>query len=144
MKNRKLNLTLFGPLYEFQPMGDESKCAYCGEKGNSIDHIPSLDTVGRLGRRYLSEEGINMVSVPCCRWCNTKLGNKMLLTYSTRLLFLKEAASRELRAKSFLSTPEELSQINEELRSAIVGRQAEIRGRLENKVREMDRRISRL
>lgn len=88
-KSRKLALSLFDHLYEFNSRnGDRLKCVYCGDIRECLDHSPPVSTVGKVGTKKLKELGVKFYKYPCCKTCNTVLSDKPLVTFEERILFL--------------------------------------------------------
>lgn len=69
---RKQMLRLYDHLYEY-PDPTAKRCHYCGDKSTSVDHIPALDLVDRLGVQHFS--GTRFIKVQACKNCNSLLSN---------------------------------------------------------------------
>lgn len=95
-------------------------CTYCGEPGNTRDHIIPYSYTGRLPRKARSGGADAGKTVPACKDCNSILGDVLLVT----------AEDRKARIRGFLSgrlvklklpewTSEELEELGPNLRSAL-------------------------
>jgi hypothetical protein len=77
-------------------------CTYCGDIADTLDHvIPHSYTrkSAKEKRKYAREH-----CVPCCRECNSLLGNKLFCTVWARAEYLKK--KYEKRYKKILSLPD--------------------------------------
>lgn len=81
----------------------ELVCIYCGEIGESIDHVPP-----RVSREKLIELGLveryPFFEVRACRECNCALGKLALWTLRERKRYIKEWIER--RYRKYLMMPE--------------------------------------
>jgi len=95
-------------------MFSETRCTYCGELSDGLDHVrpQSLDEE-RSFRRDLV--------VPCCRECNSALGARYLVTISVRASFLLghylKKYKRVIRAVDW--SDEEVAQLGRHLASSV-------------------------
>lgn len=101
-------------LYKKHSSLREWKCFYCGDFGNTKDHIPAISYA-----RFFPEA--EKILVRACYLCNTGLGNKPFNTLQTRCEFLLKYYKRKY--KKYLSQPhwsdEEMDEINGSLQSTI-------------------------
>ena len=79
----------------------ETTCTYCGEPCDTMDHVVpvSVSEVSRKTAKWTEEH-----VVPCCRECNTLLGNSYILTVWERASFIEKKL--ENRYKKILACPE--------------------------------------
>ena len=94
------------------------KCTYCGEHGDSLDHVipHSYDHVYKK-RSYNRKE-----VVPACTECNSLLGNKLYFTIKDRAGYLHSKYQK--RYKKILAYPvwdeEDLDEMSDNFRKSIV------------------------
>jgi hypothetical protein len=98
-------------------------CAYCGERSESMDHVPPLAYVRMLDSAGLTPAGLFLA--PACRECNSILGTLLLQTVKERRAHVR----KRIRAKykSLLKTPfwseQELAELDpsfaDDIRSAM-------------------------
>jgi hypothetical protein len=120
------------PVWQFRETPeDDGRCYYCGDPATSIDHVvpqSMLQTLRLLGddeaTAVLARHGRVML-VPCCRECNSILGNKYFDTLRKR----KEHLKRRLRERNrkLLSMPpwtdRELGDLRGRLRDYVIASQ---------------------
>ena len=142
-KSRRLHIQLFDHLYEFDPKGDRLACAYCGDVRETIDHIPSISVVAKVGTKQLRKKGIKTIKVPCCRACNQELGALHLATFEERLGYLYDRLLRRTE-KSSIWSPDELDELAGELKRMIGAKQEHIRREVLVRLRGMEKRLASL
>jgi len=76
----------FGRFYNELYRG--ATCCYCGDRAETLDHIPPLDVVYHKGLDYFEIRGIQLVTVSACKNCNSILGSKAIYTVQHRVLEL--------------------------------------------------------
>lgn len=95
-------------------------CSYCGEYADTYDHVVPV-SFKHVNRKM--EVG-NREAIPCCRECNTKLGNVFYHTVSSRASYLIKKYNRTY--SKVLKTPDwdvdELEEMGESLRKSIIAR----------------------
>jgi hypothetical protein len=78
-------------------------CTYCGLTADSRDHVVPYSW-NRVNTRKNGRQPLKG-TVPCCRACNSKLGNKLYHTIEERKAYIAET----------LATPSEVSWDEDEL-----------------------------
>lgn len=68
-------------------------CRYCGDRADTIDHVPPLSYVSTVGIQRAREVVGWLRLVDSCGACNGYLGSMHLLTLSDRLAHLKKVYS---------------------------------------------------
>ena len=95
-------------------------CSYCGEYAETYDHVIPI-SYKHVSRRL--EVG-NREAIPCCRECNSLLGNVFLHTVSYRAEYLIKKYKR--RYSKIIKTPnwdmDELEDMGEGMRKSILAR----------------------
>ena len=95
-------------------------CSYCGEYAETYDHVVPI-SYKHVSRRL--EVG-NREAIPCCRECNSLLGNAFLHTVSYRAEYLIKKYKR--RYSKIIKTPnwdmDELEDMGEGMRKSILAR----------------------
>jgi len=94
---------------------------YCGDLGESVDHVPSLNSVDVLGTEYFDKLRITLLAVDSCRECNSVLGDKPHYRIADRVKILAKRYRKKY--KSDLETPkwsvEEIDELDYSLSSYI-------------------------
>lgn len=101
--------------------GDWSNCVYCGDIADTADHVPPMKRVWAHGVDYYTQQGFDIVKAPCCRECNSVLGDRDLPTIEERAIHMYAAIQK--RYKPILACPEwdieELDELDYSLRAHI-------------------------
>jgi len=63
-------------------------CFYCGDLASTIDHCPPISFCEIKNKNWFEEKKLKFYKVVCCSSCNTKLGDRSLLTLHERTLFI--------------------------------------------------------
>jgi len=116
--SRKERLKALGFYYRLHPSLSNYICYYCGDIADTKDHIPPLLTVYQLGPENFKD----LVVVRACRWCNTKLGSKMLTTSKERKACITEHLRKQLNKLGPEWTEQELGELGPTLRQSIEDR----------------------
>lgn len=100
---------------------ENKSCFYCGEIGDSKDHVVPHSLTAHRGRKRLWSADW----VYCCSECNNLLGNYLGGSFYDRIMYLHDKFKRKKGLnKSFVEWDEEdLSDVNKEMRNWIVGQQ---------------------
>lgn len=110
-------------------------CWYCGDWGKTLDHVPPLLWVSSLGVKHFDEIGVRLVLVPCCGWCNGKLGARGVFTVRERAAFVYDALAKRRRSIRLADwNPDDVAGLGRSLR-----------GRVERAIRQaraLDERIA--
>ena len=100
----------------------DSKCYYCGDPSQTIDHVPAVTVAYSIGLDELERRKINLYKVRACKQCNSILGSKELLTLDDRARFvyerLQKLYKRLLKAQEWDS--EEILELGPVLRSYVL------------------------
>ena len=92
-------------------------CTYCGALSDSLDHVRprSYDNTRSCSRKRV---------VPCCRACNSLLGDKLFLTIADRAAYLQGALAYHHRKLLALPdwTADELEDMGEGFRRNILAK----------------------
>lgn len=96
-------------------------CFYCGEPADTIDHCPPLSKVDAYRALRLANE--MYLRVPCCRECNSLLGDSLQDDILQRERDCKARLARKYYRVLKLAewTPEELAEMGPGLRKMIAG-----------------------
>ena len=95
-------------------------CTYCDEPADTLDHVVPL-SFSSVRRGGGGGDANGFPRVPCCRECNTLLGNRPLLTVEERRAWLAGALKK--RYRKLLGAPKvDLSELGPSLRAMIDGR----------------------
>lgn len=107
---------------------DLTRCYYCGETADSVDHVvpqSMLRTLSTLEDEYtsaiLARHGRRM-TVPACIECNVLLGNKYFITLAERKAHLKQRL--RVRYRKLLATPDwtdtELGRLGDRMQGYVI------------------------
>ena len=100
----------------------DTKCYYCGDPAETIDHVPAINVAYVMGLDILEKRNIKLLKVRSCGQCNSILGDRQLLTLDDRARFVYEALQsrykRLLRAQEW--DREELLELGPVLRSYVL------------------------
>lgn len=88
-KERKRLLQIFGHLYERHYTEEGYRCFYCNEAADGLDHVPPISWVETYSKEFWKENQYPFATIPCCRDCNSALGNRRLFSVEDRLKFLE-------------------------------------------------------
>lgn len=96
------------------------KCAYCGEKADSFDHVPPRNFTGV---KSCKQKRTKKDGVPSCTECNVLLGAKCLLTIGGRAEYLaKKFKKRYWRVLESVDwEPQELDGLGYNMRESVLG-----------------------
>lgn len=94
-RKRKLLIEQYGKLFSI-PEINQDVCAYCGQKKSGMDHVPSINSIDKLGIDFFKKRNIKFILIPCCRDCNSLLGARLLHTYHERLNFVIKRLSKSI------------------------------------------------
>ena len=140
-RSRKFAMETFNHLYEFQDFGDRMACAYCGDVRESVDHIPPVSLVLKIGTKELRKRGVDLIRVPCCSACNSRLSDRKLGTYTERLAFLYDDLAKRLERKVLWSEDDINEELTGELKRIVSARATNLRHEYLNRFRGMERRL---
>lgn len=103
-QERKRALQRVGGFYKKHPLIRPDVCFYCGlSHPPDIDHTPPLSWAYALGPSWFFDRNVNLWLIPCCRECNSLLGDKPIHTAKDRKRFI--AGRLEERYQEFLQHP---------------------------------------
>ena len=137
---RKHNLST-SPKYTLShKIDDRHSCVYCGELSDALDHVPPVSINGiQLNHDFDEEEKEKnkFLLVPCCKECNTSLGNRYLLTIEDRAGYLLSKYKRKYKKFNAHVTwvEEDIDELDHFMKKYISGwmhEQSRIRDRIEN------------
>ena len=98
-----------------------NKCYYCGDQGDTIDHVPAISIAYSIGPDRLESMGVSLIKVTACRECNALLGDLPLNTLDERVVYLYDKF--QTRYKKYLKMAywdnDELDEIEGMLRSYV-------------------------
>ena len=119
-KTRIKRYRQYNSIYEYRFKG--FKCYYCGDTAQTVDHVPPLDYVYMYGTDHCSREGIELIKVPACKECNSKILNDVhLVTLEERVLYVYKGIQKY--HKKVLAMPnheeDELAELGYALRVSI-------------------------
>jgi len=93
------------------------KCFYCGDTTQQITRDHVIPVSSKKGGRYYSTKD----TVPCCKECNSTLGNKPFYTVESRALYLAERFAQKY--KKALNTAkwddEDIEELGKNLKSFV-------------------------
>lgn len=142
-KTRKTHMKLFGHLYTFNGMDNRLSCAYCGDTRSTVDHIPPISLVAKIGTKELRKRDIDLITIPACKTCNSTLGARPLATYEERLVFMYNRTLDQMESKTFWSD-DEMNELDGHLKQMVVARQMHLRRELTERLRGMERNLAKL
>ena len=100
---------------------NQDVCFYCGEPGDTIDHVPSLYQAYCVGLDEIERQNIQLYLIPSCRECNSLLGARPTTDPVDRRDDLKKLLQK--RYKKFLNLPdwgiEELEELGPVMRKEV-------------------------
>lgn len=144
-KSRRKARSAVGALYRRPLFGDLSLCQYCGDKRESLDHVPPLAVAVDMDVDKFRKGGGELLLVPCCLICNQLLNAKLLMTLSERTHFLWERYAKEIDRMSDLWEEDEIAELGRGLQPMVRARQNKVamyvrklRG-VEDRMLEMER-----
>ena len=98
-----------------------NSCIYCGDLCNSVDHVPSIHSVDRLGTLHFDNLNVVLLAVDSCIECNVVLKDSPAYTVLDRVKLLAKRYKKKY--KSDLDTPvwsvEEIDELDYSLSSYI-------------------------
>lgn len=87
--DRKVALKVIGSLYSRKMGVDQTKCVYCGDDRQCLDHVPPIVYTYRyLNIQQFLKTGGELALYPACLSCNNILGKKALATLDDRRAYL--------------------------------------------------------
>ena len=89
IKNRKEKLRILSHVYKRVKSFDLTKCYYCDETRECIDHSPALAVAIKMDIDTFKESGGELLLIPSCSKCNNMLGHSLLFTPLERLDHLR-------------------------------------------------------
>jgi hypothetical protein len=143
MNKRQKENKLVAGLYHIDDKGDKTKCAYCGDIRECVDHCPPLLYTSSVGVKALASAAIPLKTFPCCNTCNRLLSDIDLLTYEDRLAYLYRKTQNKLDGKTLWSK-DEIDELKGNLKKMVLARQLEIRRELISRLRGMEKRMAEL
>lgn len=139
--NRKFLEKVYGKLYSFAKMETRLICAYCGDVRSTVDHVPPLSVVAKVGMREIRKRDIDLLLYPCCTSCNSLLGARMLATYDERLLFIYKSLMNKIESVTLWSD-DEIDELGGNLKRMVRARQLHIRRELILRLRGTERNLA--
>jgi hypothetical protein len=136
-KDRKNLEKLYNNLYIVKYFGKPESCVYCGADRNCLDHVPPLSVVDKIGTKFIRENDIELIKVPCCNKCNTVLGAKMLGTLSERIRYLYDYYLNKFE-KEVLWDKEEIEELEGNLKQMVRSRQIKLRREVMDRIRGLE------
>lgn len=123
---RKAAIKALGMLYK-RPSGiDLSKCVYCGDARQCLDHVPPLQYVySEIDVNVYLEKGGELLFYPACTMCNGFLGSKPLLTLVDRLAFLYKKYAKA--AEKTVWSDDDMSELGSNLLKMILNHESKRR-----------------
>lgn len=120
-------LRTFGKFYDLhyydRPPEIGGDCYYCGEFASDLDHVPPISLIEDHPIAEWKKRGYDILKVKCCKHCNSKLGNKSLLTLESRLNYLERALNNEYDKLVNLWSKDELNEMSEQFIKNIIAKQ---------------------
>jgi hypothetical protein len=108
-----------GQLYKRVERLDLSKCAYCGDQRDVLDHVPPITYAYQyLDLKKFHKDGGQFLLYPCCNTCNELLGAKKLFDYPSRAAYLWGKYSSMI--KQFSWDQEELQELGNNLKTIVL------------------------
>ena len=120
MKNSERNrlYRTYNTLYTRHYIEEGYICIYCNSPADTLDHVPPLSWIEPFGLETFRSSGIPLSTVPCCRECNSLLGDRKLLTVQDRLEYL-EKKYHSLFDKLVRWSDEEIEEMGESFQKSI-------------------------
>ena len=103
-------------------------CAYCGNKGNEIDHVIPLSMIDHKKRNSRSCHGVG-VTTYACRRCNSWLSDLYFPTMRERIAYIQKKLSKKARkyGRNPAWSDEEICELDDTLRSYVASAQERLR-----------------
>jgi hypothetical protein len=116
-------------------------CIYCLSPADTLDHVPPLAWIETFGTEALRKSKIPLATVPCCRECNSLLGDRKLLTVMDRLEYLEKRYNK-LFDKLVRWSDDELEEMGQSFQQSIRAQRYR-EDELIRKIRAIEQRIIR-
>jgi hypothetical protein len=142
-KTRRHYEKVFGHLYTFKGMDNRLSCAYCGDTRATVDHIPPISLVAKIGTKELRKRDVELITVPACKTCNATLAARPLATYEERLVFMYNKTIDQMESKTFWSD-DEMNELGGRLKQMVVAKQMHLRRELTERLRGMERNLAKM
>ena len=96
-------------------------CVYCRFPADSLDHVPPLSAVDRVGMDHIEKQRVSLFKFWCCRQCNGLLGDKELFTVEQRRKYLAKRFMQKHLAliESASWTVDDLSELGRGMRKYV-------------------------
>lgn len=108
----------YGMLYKRVSGFDLSKCAYCGEPRECLDHVPAISQLENIDVTVYLKKGGRLLLYPACLQCNGFLGKTDLVSYYDRLDYLSSKYIKKMEHTE-VWTESELNEMGRMMRAFI-------------------------
>jgi hypothetical protein len=142
-RNRDILLRTYGQLYSRLENCSLDDCWYCNDVRQELDHCPPLKHVDGLNIDKFVKGGGKLCLIPCCRECNSILGDKPLFNPEERLAYLYDKYLGKV--DKFFSdwSEDEIEELGPTLKRSVLAKQKLVNGWIE-KSRNIETNILRL
>ena len=138
IRNIQKNKRYRAIMVNYKPYHRSTKCFYCGDKGDSIDHVPSLYEVYTRGVDFFLNKNIQLITVNSCRQCNSVAGTKGHNTdQRAKIIYKRYNKMYQSVLNNTFWSEEELDELGFLLRSAIEDKNT-IKGWVERRLQYME------
>jgi hypothetical protein len=118
-KERARLMKTHGHLYKRHFISEGYYCFYCGAPGQCLDHVPPIKIIDSLDQDKLKKDRIPKCLIPSCNECNSRLGDKPLITVMERLLYLESYYEAFFKKQKAKWTDEEINELGGSLREYV-------------------------
>jgi hypothetical protein len=141
-KERLRLMKIFGKLYKRHFITEGYYCFYCGAPAQCLDHVPPLKIMDSLDKNKLKKDKIPKCLLPSCSECNSRLGDRALITVMDRLLYLESYYDAHFKKQKAKWTKEEINELGPSLREYVKHHQDKLNLYLD-KIRNIQLRMLR-
>jgi hypothetical protein len=114
-------------------------CFYCNDPADCLDHVPPLSLIDTMPYEERKRFGIPAALVPCCKECNSALGDRVLVTIEDRLLYLESYYDKFFNKQKAMWTDDEIKELGSSLQNMVRSRQEKLQ-RFVHKIRAIQLR----
>jgi uncharacterized protein Usg len=125
-KARQHLMKIHGHKYKRHFLTEGYYCFYCADPADTLDHVPPLSSMEILNKEKRKKDKIPATLVPCCKECNSSLGDRQLWTVFDRLLYLETYYDAFFKKQKAMWTEEEIAELGPSLRESVRHRQEKL------------------
>lgn len=138
---RKYLMHRYGQLYRRVSGLDLTRCAYCGDPREVLDHVPAISLLDGIDVKEYIKKGGKLLLYPACLMCNKLLKNHESVSYADRLDYLSYRYNQRL-SKLEPWSRHELNQMGKNMRAYIEAHQYKIKLLMEKLNKIENRRLN--